>query len=352
MTIREEAIRRLQLDTTPSPEGEPFTVDFYRPEDGYGVARLMYSVYGDGYPIDTYYIPEQLTEENRAGRIRSVVARTDSGQVVCHEAFYRSSAPNPELYELGMGLTLPAYRGSLAFASCTNLLISLVENGTIKAIYGEAVCNHTITQKMSGQIKFVETALQVDLMPATAYTKEQASDGRVSCLMFFRIGQDQRHPLCLPDCYAEQIRFMIAGTGIDREIIQPSLELFSNVSDLEIEQFEEPGVCRCNINKPGKDLRERLAALEQDICSKSYALLQCFVPLGDATAATSVAVLRSAGFFLGGFLPAWFGSDGLLMQKLYVDPGFDAIKLHSERAKTIMEMVRTDWKRSKDCAWN
>jgi len=347
MTPREEAIKRLREDSCPLPAGEPFTVDFYRPEDGYGVARLMYSVYGDGYPIDTYYIPEQLTEENRAGRIRSVVARTDSGQVVCHEAFYRSSSPNPELYEMGLGLTLPAYRGSLAFARCTNLLISLVENGTIKAIYGEAVCNHTITQKVAGVVKFVETGIEVDLMPATAYAKEQASDGRVSCLMYFRIGQDQRRPLCLPDCYGEQIRFMMEEIGIDRELIQPSSELLCDVSELEVEQFDGPGVCRCNINRPGKDLKERLSALEQEICSKNYALQQCFVPLGTADAAASVEVLRSAGFFLGGFLPAWFGDDGLLMQKLYVEPGFDSIKLHSERAKTIMEMVRADWKRSK-----
>ncbi len=347
MTTREAAIRRLQQDTTPMPEGESFTVDFYRPEDGYGVARLMYAVYGDGYPVDTYYIPEKLTEENRVGRIRSIVARTDSGQVVCHEAFYRSSAPNPEMYELGMGLTIPAYRGSLAFSRCTSLLVSLVENGTIKAIYGEAVCNHIITQKLAGPVKFVETGLEVDLMPATAYTKEKTSGGRVSCLMLFRIGQDQRRPLYLPDCYAEQLRFMMEGIGIDRERIQPSSELLNDVSELEIEQFDAPGVCRCCINKPGKDLKERLAALEQEICSKDYALLQCFVPLGAADAAASVAVLRSAGFFLGGFLPAWFGEDGLLMQKLYVEPGFDAIKLYSERAKTIMEMVRTDWQRSK-----
>ena len=347
MTTREAAIRRLQQDTTPMPEGEAFTVDFYRPEDGYGVARLMYAVYGDGHPADTYYIPDQLTEENRAGRIRSAVARTSDGQVVCHEAFYRSSAPNPELYELGMGLTLPPYRGSLAFARCTSLLLSLIENGTIKAAFGEAVCNHIITQKLSLQYQFTETALEVDLMPATAYTKEQASNGRVSCLMYFRIGQDQRRPLCLPDGYVEQLRFMMEGVGIDRERIQPSAELLSDVSELEIEQFDGPGVCRCNINRPGKDLAQRLATLEQEICSRNYALLQCFVPLGAADAAAAVAVLRSAGFFLGGFLPAWFGYDGLLMQKLYVEPGFEAIKLHSERAKTIMEMVRTDWQRSK-----
>lgn len=346
MTTRAEAIKRLQSDQQPLPEGEEYAVDFYRPEDGYGVARLVFSIYGDGYPIDTYYIPDQLTKENQAGRIRSVVARTGSGQVICHVAFYRSSSPNPDMYEMGLGLTLPAYRSSLAFARCTKLLISLVESGNINAIYGEAVCNHIITQKMTRLAKFVETALEIDLMPATAYTKEQTSSGRVSCLMGFRVEQDQRRPLYLPACYAEQIRFMMDGTGIDREFIQPVHGLISDVSDLQVEQFDAPGVCRCNINKPGKDLAQRLVALEEELCSKKYALLQCFVPLGTTDAETSVNVLRSAGFFLGGFLPAWFGDDGLLMQKLYMEPGFDSINLYSERAKTILELVRTDWKRS------
>lgn len=346
MTTREEAIKRLREDTHPLPEGEPFVIDFFRPEDAYGVARLMFSVYGDGHPVDTYYIPEQLTAENCAGRIRSVVARTNSGQIVCHEAFYRSSSPNPDMYELGMGLTLPGYRGSQAFSGCTKLLTTLVEGGTIKAIYGEGVCNHTITQKTSGLVKFVETALEVDLMPASTYAKERASDGRVSCLMYFRIAQDQCRPLYLPDCYADQIKFMMDGFNLDRKIV-PSLPVAINAaSHLHIDRFEAPGVCRCNILEPGRDLSQRIASLEQELRARNYALFQCYVPLGVATAASSIATLRSAGFFLGGFLPSWFGSDGLLMQKLYVTPGFDSIRLDSDRGKTIMEMVRTDWERS------
>lgn len=348
MMTRDEAIKRLQADTRTLPDGESFAVDFFKPEDAYGVARLMYEVYGAGHPIDTYYIPERLIEENQAGRIRSVVARTDSGQVVCHEAFYRSSAPNPDLYEMGMGLTLPGYRGSLAFARCTSLLISLVENKTIKAIFGEAVCNHIITQKAAIPVKFIETGLELDLMPADPYQKEKASQGRVSCLMLFRVEQDRERPLCIPDCYAEQLRFMMAGLGLKRQLLQPSDLPADTASELQTEQFPSAGVCRCNITVTGQDLAEQLVTLEQELRDQGYAVLQCFVPLGTATAATTVATLRNSGFFLGGFLPVWFGDDGLLMQKLFVEPSFDAIKLYSERSRTILEMVRADWQHSKE----
>ncbi len=174
MTLRQEAIGRLAADSRPLPETEPFTTRLYQPEDGYGVTRLFYAVYGDGYPIDTFYLPERLTEENRAGRIRSAVARTEDGQVVSHIALYRSSAPNPELYEYGLGLTLPAYRASLAFARCNSLLLSLVEDGVVDSFFGEAVCNHIITQKLTRQSGAIETALEPALMPARPTRQSRA----------------------------------------------------------------------------------------------------------------------------------------------------------------------------------
>ncbi len=75
-------------------------------------------------------------------------------------------------------------------------------------------------------------------------------------------------------------------------------------------------------------------------------MLQCFIPLGDSRGAAAATLLQQAGFFLGGFLPAWFGEDGLLMQKLFIDPGFESLKLHSERARTLATLVRNDWQRS------
>ena len=123
---RIEALRLLALDRRTVPEGENYTAAYFEPSDGPGVARLFYAVYGEGYPIDTYYIPERLAEENRLGNIRSVVARTDSGDVVAHVAFYRSSPPNPHLYEYGVGLTLPSYRSTMAFFRTTQLVMQLV----------------------------------------------------------------------------------------------------------------------------------------------------------------------------------------------------------------------------------
>ncbi len=345
-TPRQKAIQQLAADDRPLPAGEPFTTRFYQPEDGPGVARLFYAVYGDGYPIDTFYLPDRLTEENRACRIRSAVAVTGEGDVVCHEALYRSSAPNPGLFEFGLGLTLPAYRASLAFARCSQLLMTLPGTEGIDAFFGEAVCNHVITQKLTRQVGTVETALEPALMPARAYEAEQSAQGRVSCLMAFKVVQDHKRQLCIPDIYRKQITFLLEGCNLNRELITSDTSLPSSPAILESALFPEAGVARCSITAAGDDLADRLRGLENDLRDKQFALLQCFVPLDASWAGPVVELMRQERFFLGGFLPVWFGGDGLLMQKLFVDPGFEAMQLHSERSGKIRELVQDDWSRT------
>ena len=135
---RNEALQILRSDQHVVAEGQAFVVDRFVPDDAKGIVRLFYAVYGDGYPIDTFYIPERLIEENACGNIRSVVARTERGDVVSHVALYRSSPPNPQLYEYGLGLTLPSYRSTLAFARITQRLTSILGEGDIKGAVGDA----------------------------------------------------------------------------------------------------------------------------------------------------------------------------------------------------------------------
>jgi len=89
-------------------------IDFFRIEDASGIARLFRQVYGEGYPIRTYYLPDQLIEENAAGHIISNVARTPTGEVVGHNALVLMD-PATHLYENAAGAVLPAFRGQGVF---------------------------------------------------------------------------------------------------------------------------------------------------------------------------------------------------------------------------------------------
>jgi hypothetical protein len=344
-TDRGEALDLLSRDRRTVPEGQEYAAGYFEASDGPGVARLFYAVYGDGYPIDTYYIPEQLAEENRRGSIRSVVTRTVSGEVVSHVALYRSSSPNPNLYEYGVGLTLPAYRPTMAFFRATQLLMKLVGHDGIDGFFGEAVCNHVTTQKLSRHSQAIETAVEPALMPASAYETEQSAEGRVGCLLYSRVVRDRRRTLYLPAAYQDEVRYLLDGLALDRDLVVSEAALPGNGGEIEVKRFDFAGVARCMVPAPDEGLSARLAELERQLRADGYALIQFFVDLGKPWSGGVVKQLRDHGYCFGGLLPIWFGDDGLLMQKHFVDPDFDGMKIYSDRGRRLLELVRRDWER-------
>lgn len=340
---RIEALRLLASNRCTVPEGEEYSAGFFEPADGPGVARLFYAVYGDAYPIDTYYIPERLSEENRLGNIRSAVARTAAGDVVAHVALYRSSPPNRNLYEYGVGLTLPSYRPTMAFFRITQLIMELLGKDGIDGFYGEAVCNHIVTQKLSRQSGALETAVEPALMPAEAYQIENSAIGRVGCLVYSRVDVDCRKKLFLPSAYLKELHFILDGLNLDRELQTTGVNLPSGSGRIDVQRFAGAGVARCMVATPGEDLPAQVEALAEELRREGYALVQFFVNLGKPWANRIVEQLRSQGFSLGGLLPIWFGDDGLLMQKHFVHPDFDNMKICSDRGRSLVEMIRRDW---------
>ena len=175
---------------------EEIEIDFFRIEDAPGIARLFREVYGEGYPIRTYYLPDQLVEENAAGHIISCVARTPAGEVVGHNALVLMD-PATHLYENAAGAVLPAFRGQAIFPRLfKHTIVNTSKRFCVEGIIGEPVCSHIHVQKMSLQLDFKESGLELDLMPAAAYGKEAGTFSRVSVLLgvFHAQAQSANHP--------------------------------------------------------------------------------------------------------------------------------------------------------------
>ncbi len=344
---KKEALDFLVNEQYVVPEGLDIEAGYFKPADALGIARLFYAVYGDAYPIDTYYIPDRLIAENECGNIRSIVARTSSGDVVAHSALYRSSSPNPTLYEWGLSLSLPSYRTTRAFFDLIPLSNALVGHDGIEGYFIEAVCNHLITQKLAWNQKARQTALEPALMPASTYEIEQSAEGRVGCISFFRIAQDCRRTLYIPFSYREELEYLLGDLNLDRELCEAELYPAMSGGKLDVNRFDFAGVARCTVISPGTGLEKELTELEQELHDKGYALIQIYVNLGQPWSGSVVEMLRNMGYYLGGLLPIWFGNDGLLMQKHFVDPDFDSLNIYSKRGKYIADMVRRDWERSR-----
>jgi hypothetical protein len=334
----------------PSSSGQnPFTVGYFQPEDADGMVRLFRSVYGEGYPIRLFYDPQAITAANAEGRYYSIVARAPAGEVVGVTHIYNEAAPCKSLYEWGTGLVLKEYRNLGINNHLADFLHKdfIPRNPHIEAVFGEAVCNHTHLQKACLIYGYIETAIEVALMPAEAYTREKSASGRVATLTGFRCYKSKPHRIFLPLAYEDALRRVYASLDdrrdIDVSVRKPPAD---GITRAEMTVFDFAGVARIAVHESGADFSDRFQALEEEGRGKGVVVFQVFLNLTEAWIGTAVDILRERGYFFGGPLPRWFDGDGFLMQKLLCPPDFDDIVLVSDRAKRLMEIIRRDQERA------
>jgi hypothetical protein len=326
--------------------GQQWIVDLFRPEDAEGVVRLFLSVYGENYPIRAYVEPARLKDENARGVTISSVARTKTGDIVGHNALFRS-APHEGIYESGAGLVDAGYRGG------KGVFTQLVAHGQevaarqfgIEAIYGESVCNHPFSQKMTHGLGWITHAVQVDLMPASAYEKEKSAEGRVSVLLDVKTLKSMPHPVHIPYAYRDSLTFIYEGLDDERRFMASEKGLPSDTKTrMQVQIFDFAQVARVTVHEAGCDFASAVDKLEQDLKKKGVQVVQVWLNLGWPWIGAAVDILRAKQFFLGGLLPRWFNTDGLLMQKVSGAPPWEELHIHFERAKTLVEMVKEDWR--------
>jgi len=325
--------------------GQDWEVDLFRPEDAEGVTRLFLSIYGEDYPIRTYIEPKRLTEENAAGRVISSVARTPRGDIVGHNALFRS-APCPLVYESGAGVVHRDYRGGKGIF--TRMNAHSMEVGPrvfrVETIFGESVCNHLFAQKMCYSLGFIKHALEVDLMPASAYVREQSAEGRVAALLEVITLAPHPHTVYVPEVYRDALDFLYDALDDRRERLisvlkPPPVER----TRLTTQVFDFAQVARVAVEGIGDDVREVFEAEEGRILGQGVQVLQIWLRLACPWVGGMVDLLRQHGYFLGGLLPRWFDEDGLLMQKTLHRPHWEGIRLQNDRARGIFERVKGDW---------
>ncbi|MEW6669079.1 MAG: hypothetical protein AB1512_28040 [Thermodesulfobacteriota bacterium] len=324
-----------------------YTVALFRPEDARGIVRLFEAVYGNDYPIRLYYDPEQLKRANHTGDCHSVVARTPDGQIIGVHNLVRS-APYDSTYEWAAGLVLKEYRSlRITEKIVERMMNELVPRLGIDEVFGEPACNHTHIQKMSARLGFVETALELSLMPESAYSKEKSASGRVATLLQFRCFKPKPHTVCVPRVYESELRLLYSALD-DRRTLVPVDEqgLEAVGSEVGVQVFDFAQVARLTIRHAGEDLDSRLAGIERDALGRNAVVFQAWLRLDTPAVASAVRTLRARGYFLGGILPRWFGADGLLMQQIRCKPDLQSIVLYSDRAREILKVVAQDWERS------
>jgi hypothetical protein len=215
----------------------------------------------------------------------------------------------------------------------------------VDVLWGEPVCNHLHMQKAVLRSGTVEMAIEVDLMPAEAYVKEQSAKGRVASTAVFRVCRTQPHTINMPAPYENILRFLYDEFHDPRTLrVAGGESPGKGTRTLLAEQvFDFASVGRIAVNAVGEDFPDVFSALDTRLQSRGIHLMQVWLKLTQPEAGWATEQLRRKGYFFCGALPRWFEQgDGLLMAKTSARPYWEGIQLYSDRAKRLMEFIRTD----------
>ena len=93
----------------------------------------------------------------------------------------------------------------------------------------------------------------------------------------------------------------------------------------------------------GADWTAVVANLLTEADRRQVVSLQVAVNTACPAVGAAVEVLREQGFFFCGLAPRWFGTDGVVMQKLSgTEPNFEETKLYSDTARDLLQYIRQD----------
>ena len=326
---------------------EALIVDTFRPEDAEGVGKLFTEVYGNGYPARIVYNPGQLISAFKNQDNIPIVVRTPKNRIVGYSSLFRA-APDKGVYEKGNGVVSPDFRNAGIMSMIFQYVKEVIPKiDDLNMFFGEPVCNHTYIQKAAAtNLPMVDTALEIDLMPAEAYEKEKSASGRVSTLLMFMTITPRPHTVHVPSLYADYFEYVYGGLD-DRRTLSPSTDDPPPLPQTHLDRqiFDFAQVARVAVLESGADFENAFAEEEKLILSKNVQVVQVWLKLSWPWIGAIVTALKEKGYFFGGILPQWFGDDGLLMQKILIEPNWDGINLYSERAQKILEFIKSDWQK-------
>lgn len=338
---REEAIARLQTEEYRIEPGQKVTIDHFRPEDALGVTRCYFEVYGASFPLDHVYLPGELIRLSQSDDQHMFVARTDRGDIAGLAGIFRS-APGRGIMEAGQLMVLKSYRMTrVAVDLCRFAFEVLAPSLQLNALFTESLCNHVTSQKLSSHFGLLDCGLELDVLPAEAFQSEQQVGGRVALLQQLRVYQDIPHIVYLPPVYRDRLRELYQGLDLDRQFAEARVEPSVESSVVHFSRIPDAGFYRIGIERVGLDLDAVLSAAAEE--SAGFRICQAQVNLNDAAGSHAIDGLVRQGYWFGGLLPLWFDRDAIFLQKIAGTPHWDGIRVKTERAQRIVELIRQDW---------
>jgi hypothetical protein len=147
----------------------------------------------------------------------------------------------------------------------------------------------------------------------------------------------------LPAAYRTAYVDFCARAGLDRQIEDGLQANLPESSRVEIINFEKAACIKVWVHEPGRDLARIVSALEGK--AGDHGIVQAIVDLGRPDALAGIEALNLRGYCFGGFMPSWFETDALMVQRRSSPSSFKDFRLYGDSVQAVVAVAEGDQRR-------
>jgi len=320
------------------------------------LSELFYRVYGYRYLNDAIYFPEKIRAMIEDGRLRAFVAEDAEGKLAGHVGLVRLNA-DPPVYETALGAVDPRFKSGGLFSRILERVMRLMQETPMQYSVYDFVTNHVFSQKRVAKYGYCDLALFLGNQVADTQAKlselglgEDPEDmDRYSVLL----GVGPRAPdafgkeVLLPINIGEALGFLLKPLGL-AWAPTPRFHPLPAGGDYARVAQEEQKALIFDFHAPGRQALDRIVEECERGLREGYQYFAVDVPLDWPGIGQLSDILARGGFFMAGFIPYRYGRRlGFRFQFLTpIKVCFDGIRLHSEAAKRLLQVVRRSYERN------
>ena len=319
-----------------------FNIRLMKDEEALDVCRCIYDCYGYSYANENIYYPERIVAMNRDGRLKSVVAVTDDGEMGGHFALiYYDNLPA----EVGIAVTKKAFRGQgFARQLGEELAREAIKDG-LKGLQIKEVTAHPYTQRFCAKLGYRDCGLLLAHSPKTLSFKgiaDELKQRNSDILGFMYLTAPEPISIYAPEHHSHMICTLFNNLGVDVVCLKaerPEAECAQTSMAVNVHALRS--LAEITILEYGQDLAQAMRQELRKLFMDEIQVIELYLSLEKPMTADIVPDIERMGFIFTGVLPETLQGNSMIMQYFngaYID--YDEIIIVSEVAQELLDYVR------------
>jgi len=324
-----------------APDGD-YVIRPLHPEEALEICRCAYETYGYAYEEYVYY-PEKIVEMNDSGCMSSLVAVTETGEVMGHIAAKRKTPQDP-IAELGVFFVRPEYRSRKIGGRLTAEMIRVAADSGLRGLFVRAVAGHERSQKMAAASGFVDCGIMLGLIPPGVEFKGITGvipQRQSALIQWLRLSTPRPRTLFVTDRYLPFIGPLYGRFGLPFALGDNSFTPDPDTA-ISVTRTAILNVADIEVHKAGVDLVDQLRHQLRLLCLEQLPAVYLHLGLEQPYTRHCLPDIEALGFFFAGILPESLdGRDAIILQylnNLCID--YDQIHLHSPESVELLASIR------------